>query len=195
MNIKEIISEQGYTKYGLSRLSGIPYTTVSDICSGKVRIEKCSAETVYRFAKALNITMEELIESALEGGGSLEHRSAFEVFKSNVCHRVKDMGDLDFIISTLQSDDIRRLYEKQWYPESFYLLAMVDYLSRENALPLCSNYNDIRERKLERVVYPASVLAYSAATNDNRVMQESWEAAIPEFKNFNIVENEVRNVY
>lgn len=130
----------------MSRLSGIPYTTVSDICSGRVHIEKCSAETVYRLAKALNIKMEELIESALKGGGGLEHRSSFEVFKSNVCHRVKDMGDLDFIISTLQSEEIRRLYEKQWYPESFYLLAMVDYLSRENALPLCSNYNDIREK-------------------------------------------------
>jgi hypothetical protein len=105
------------------------------------------------------------------------------------------MGDLDFIISTLQSDEIRRLYEKQWYPESLYLLAMVDYLSRENDLPFCSNYNDIREKSLSEIIYPASVIAYSAATKDNRIMQESWEAAIPEFKHFNIVESEVRNVY
>ena len=125
----------------------------------------------------------------------MEHRSTFEIFKSNVCHRVKELGDLDFIISTLQSDEIRRLYDKQWYPESLYLLAMVDYLSRENALPLCSNYNDIRTRKLEKVVYPASLLVYAAAMNDEQILKESWDAAIPEFRSFNIVENEVRNVY
>ena len=125
----------------------------------------------------------------------MEQRSTFEIYKSNVCHRVKDMGDLDFIISTLQSDEIRRLYEKQWYPESLYLLAMVDYLSRENDLPICSNYNDIREHSLLETIYPASVIAYSTATKDNRIMQESWEAAIPEFRHFNIVESEVRNVY
>lgn len=195
MNIKDIVIDQGFTKYGLSCVSGIPYTTVSDLCNGKVRIEKCSAETVYKIAKALNVTMEDLLESALKGGGSMEHRSSFEIFKSNVCHRVKELGDLDFIISTLQSDEVRRLYDKQWYPESLYLLAMVDYLSRENALPLCSNYNDIRERKLEKVVYPASVLVYAAAMNDDQILKESWDASIPEFRSFNIVENEVRNVY
>ena len=32
------------------------------------------------------------------------------------------------MIDTLESDEIRRLYNKQWYPEALYLLAMVDYL-------------------------------------------------------------------
>jgi DNA-binding Xre family transcriptional regulator len=148
MNINDLMAAKSLTKYRLSKLTGIPYTTINDLCNGKVHIEKCTAETVYRLSKVLTVSMEDLIESALKGGSKMEQRSTFEIFKSNVCHRVKDMGDLDFIISTLQSDEIRRLYEKQWYPESLYLLAMVDYLSRENDLPFCSNYNDIREHSL-----------------------------------------------
>ena len=125
----------------------------------------------------------------------MELRSSFDIFKSNVCHRVKDMGDLDFIISTLQSDEIRNLYEKQWYPESLYLLAMVDYLSRENDLPICSKYGDIRTQKLSEVIYPSGIIAYSSATKDNRIIDDCWDAAIPEFKRFNIIESEVRNLY
>ena len=32
---------------------------------------------------------------------NVEYRSSFETFKSNICHQVKDMGDIDFIINTL----------------------------------------------------------------------------------------------
>ena len=46
-----------------------------------------------------------------------ESRSSFETFKSNVCHHVKDMGDLAFIIETLENDTIRELYKKAWYLE------------------------------------------------------------------------------
>ena len=78
-----------------------------------------------------------------------EHRSSFEVFKSNVCHLLKDKGDTDFLIDTLTNNEIRRLYERKWYAESFYLLAMVDYVSRENEIPLCSRYDDIRRQKMK----------------------------------------------
>ena len=49
-----------------------------------------------------------------------------------------------FIIDTLKEDKIRLYWDRKWYPESFYLLAMIDYLSRENELPLCQDYEDIR---------------------------------------------------
>ena len=85
----------------------------------------------------------------------LECQMSFETYKSTVCHQVKDMGDIDFIIEALESDKIRKLYNKKWYPESLYLLAMVDYLSRENDLPVCAEYNDIRAARLSEPIYPA----------------------------------------
>lgn len=68
----------------------------------------------------------------------MEFRSSFETFKSNICHQVKEMGDIAFIIDTLENNRIRSLYEKRWYPETLYLLGMVDYLSGINGLPACT---------------------------------------------------------
>lgn len=86
------------------------------------------------------ISMEDLILNAVQPTASAEARIDFELFKSRICHQVKDMGDLDFIAQTLQHKEIDRLYQKEQYPEAFYLLAMVDYLCRENDFPICAEY-------------------------------------------------------
>ena len=65
MDINEIIKESGMTKYRLSKLSGVPHATLNDLCSGKSRIGKCSAETLYKIAKALQVSMEMLIEDVM----------------------------------------------------------------------------------------------------------------------------------
>lgn len=188
MNIHDLLEQKDITKYRLSKLSGVPFATISDICSGKAKIEKCSADTLYKLSKTLDVSMETLVEDAME------HHSSFEVFKSNVCHVVRDIGDMDFIIYTLESDRIREYYKKKWYPECLYLLAMVDYLSRENNLPLCSEYDDIRAARLREPYYPAGILTMCAALKSDRPKTDSWDEAIPEFKRFNIIESEVRNV-
>lgn len=36
------------TKYRLAVFGGVPYATLSNICSGQEKIEKCSAETLYK---------------------------------------------------------------------------------------------------------------------------------------------------
>ena len=189
MRINDILEQKNMTKYRLAIKSGVPQTTVVDICSGKSKVEKCSADTLYKLAQALGVSMETILEDAMES------RAEFEIFKSNICHEVKNMGDIDFIINVLKSGEIRRLYQKQWYPESLYLLAMVDYLSRENGLPLCMHYGDIRKARLAEPVFPSSVIAISAVSNSEKPKTDSLNAAIPEFMRFNIVESEVRNVY
>ena len=123
-----------------------------------------------------------------------DYRCSFETFKSNTCHHVKDMGDIDFIIETLETDEVRKLYERRWCREAMYLLAMIDYLSRMNDVPLCTNYNDIRSQKLEKLYFSAGVEVAYAATGDERIKEKVLANAIPEFMRFNIVESEVRNV-
>ena len=189
MNINELLEQKNITKYRLAKMSGVPQTTITDICSGKTKIQKCSADTLYKIAKVLDVSMETLVEDAME------YRASFEIFKSNICHMVKDMGDLDFIIEILESNKIRKLYQKKWYPESLYLLAMVDYLSRENGLPVCSDYNDIRAAKLREIIYPLGVITMSVFSRSDEPKKQSLQEAIPEFMRFNIVESEVRNVY
>ncbi len=65
MNLNIIIKQNGMTKYKVAKLSGVPHATLNDLCSGKSRIEKCSAETLYRIAKILNVSMESLIETVI----------------------------------------------------------------------------------------------------------------------------------
>lgn len=174
--------------YQLAKASELPYATVNDICNGKARLEKCSAETIYRLSRALNISMEDLLAPCFF------KRSSFENFKSAVCHRVKRLGDIDFIMDTLESQEIRTYFDRKWYPESLYLLAMLDYVSRENDIPLCDDYDDLRQYKLEKPIYPSSIRAISAASRSDAALTRAAAAAIPEFRRFNIIENEVRNV-
>ena len=104
------------------------------------------------------------------------------------------MGDIAFVIDTLESNRIRIYFERKWYPESLYLLAMLDYLCRENELPLCLNYDDIRVAKLKEPLYPTSVLVMCAALKSEQPKADCYAAAIPEFARHGIIENEVRDV-
>ena len=122
------------------------------------------------------------------------YRSNFELFKSAICHRLKDMGDIDFIIHTLTSGEIRTFYERQWYPECLYLLAMLDHISKLNDIPLCSDFNDLRGRKLSRVIYPRDVLLLCALYHNDDAKKQAEEDAIPEFRQYNIIESDIRNV-
>lgn len=40
----------------------------------------------------------------------MEKRCSFELFKSNVCHWLKEEGDIDFLIQVLESDLILKYY-------------------------------------------------------------------------------------
>ena len=65
MSINEILNSRGMTKYRLAKLSGIPNSTLSELCNGKTSIEKCSGETLYKIAKALNVSIESLLDSRM----------------------------------------------------------------------------------------------------------------------------------
>lgn len=192
MIVNDLLEKENMSRYRLSKESGVAMTTITDICSGKANLDKCAAGTLYRIAKVLGVTVDSMLENNSED--KVDYRCSFETFKSNRCHHIKDIGDIDFIIETLEADEIRKLYERSWYREALYLLAMVDYLSRINDLPLCTNYNDIRAQKLERPCFPAGVIVSYAATGDERIKEKALANAIPEFLRFNIVEGEVRNV-
>lgn len=194
MVINELLNRLEMSQYRLSKESGVGQATISDLCSGKSSLEKCAAGTLYKLAKVLGVTVEDMIEAEMKNDKLSEYRVSFEIFKSNVCHQVKDKGDVDFIIETLETDRVRSLYNQKWYPECLYLLAMLDYLSRENDIPVCNNYNDIRCQRLEKPIYSSGVLLQTAVMHSDEYKKKAMSTAIPEFLRFNIVESEVRNV-
>lgn len=123
-----------------------------------------------------------------------ERRGSFELYKSHVCHLVKEKGDVDFLIETLESEEVRRIFQKRWYPEALYLLAMVDYLSRVNDVSLCKEYDDLRNCKLKQVLYPTSLVLEAKVLNKDSLLYQSERESIPEFIRHNIVERNVRDV-
>jgi hypothetical protein len=134
------------------------------------------------------------VKEIMMNSGKNDYRSEFETFKSNICHHLKDMGDINFLMDVLGTDQISVLYEKRWYPEAFYLLALVDYLSKENDIPLCSKYDDIRSMKLKKTIYPLDVLLTCEVLKSDEPKKRADNEAIPEFRKYNIIESEVRGV-
>ena len=65
MIIEDLLKKRNLTKYRLAVEAGIPHATLNDICSGKTKLEKCSAETVYKLAKALGVSMEFLTREGI----------------------------------------------------------------------------------------------------------------------------------
>ena len=61
MDLQEYLKQHNITKYHLSKISGVPKTTIMDICAGRSDIERCSAKTVQQLAKALNLSMEDVM--------------------------------------------------------------------------------------------------------------------------------------
>ncbi len=194
MELMSLLKEKQLSVYQCAKESHVPYTTLSDIVKGKTRIEKCTAETLYKLAKTLNVAMEELLTECFKENEDTSDVRDFEVYKSNICHLVKDKGDIDFIVDTLKENRIRTYWERKWYRESFYLLAMVYYISRENDLPLCKDYEDIRNCTLSEPLYPRDVILAAKLDASLDVKEQCLKEAIPEFMRFNIIESEIRNV-
>ena len=62
MTLQEMLDRKGISKYRLSQITGVPKTTIMDICSGRSDIEKCSARTVRQLSVGLGCTMEDIME-------------------------------------------------------------------------------------------------------------------------------------
>ena len=104
------------------------------------------------------------------------------------------LGDIDFIIEVLENDEITEYYNRGWYPECLYMLAMLDYLSRVNKIPLCNKYDFLRRFRLSETVYPTSIIIMALGRNGESIREQAISESIPEFIRFNIVENDVRDI-
>lgn len=65
MIIEDLLAKRSMTKYQLAITAGVSYEILDDICSGKTKLEKSTAEIVYKIANALGVSMEMLIEGGL----------------------------------------------------------------------------------------------------------------------------------
>lgn len=185
----ELLREKNVSVYQVSKQSGIPYSTVLDIFSGKTKLEKCSVGTLHAIADFFNMSMDDIYEMDKAYNISLMD---FEVFKGNVQHRLKEQGSIDFLIETIKADEVSQFWRMQRYANAFYMLAMIDYLSKKNNIPLCTKYDNYRKQKLQNKLYPVSTIVESKLLKKD--IDECVENPIPEFLQYNIVEGDIFNV-
>ena len=190
MRLAKLLEQKGISVFQCAQLSGIPYTTLLDLVKGKTCIGKCASETLYKLAKALGVTMESLMEYS----EAASKRASFETFKSNVCHTVKEKGQIGYVIEILTNDEVNYYWDLCWYPEAYYVLAMLDYLCRINDIPVCENYNDIRATSLKKTVFPRDIAVAAKLDSSLDVKERAIKESIPEFIRFNIVERDICNV-
>ena len=79
---KQKLNESGLSVYALSRISGIPYTTVSEIKNCKTSINKCSLYTVYKLAAALCCAPDDITDEILYLDGT-------EAVYKGICYKWK----------------------------------------------------------------------------------------------------------
>lgn len=181
--IKDVLVEKGMSIYELSKQSGIPYSTLNDLVNGKKNIENCSVKLLKTLADLFGMSLDCFYNEC-----HAYTVSEFEAFKSNVCHELKRKGKVDYLIELLSSDLVVEYWETGRRTQSFYLLGMMDYLSRLCEVPLCDKYDKYRSKKLETTVYPIS------ASLDREKKQYYLDHAIPEFLRYGIVEGDVFDV-
>jgi DNA-binding Xre family transcriptional regulator len=61
MRFEQLLRDKGISRYQLSKTSGVPWATLADIYSGKTHWERCSAATLLKLSKALDMAPEELL--------------------------------------------------------------------------------------------------------------------------------------
>lgn len=188
MNILKLQQDQNIKKSEISRVTGIPYSTICDIFSGKARLLNCSADTIFRLSQFFNLSMEDLLAPFLH------ERPSFENYKSALLHKLKELGDLAFIEYVLSEGLVNTYYNRDWNVECLYLLSLVDYLSRINGLPLIREYDELRKLKIDNIIYPQDTMLLYKLSHDERILQNAKYASIKEFLDHNIVETDVRNV-
>lgn len=189
MRINDLMNSRGLSSCRLAEESGISYRTLLEITSGRRKLNQCSADTVYHLAKALDVPMEELLESCVF------RRCSFECFRTSVLRRIREIGDYAFILEMLDSDRIRRFYELGWYPESLYLLAMLDCQCRFHKTGIEPRYDDLRALSLSSPLYPLRLIAETEACGTESLREKALRDSIPEFRRFNIIETEEHHVY
>lgn len=179
--LDQILFEKKMTRRELSIKSEIPYSCISDICNLKADIKNISFINAIKLSNALNIDVSKVL--------TLQTKYDFESYRSDIQHEVKRVGQLNFLLNTLQSNRIQEMFKYNLKIESLYLIATVDYLSRINSIPLSNSFDKYRKYKCENIIYPKDLLLYNEKEKKNVIKK-----SIPEFINHNIVEVDFGNV-
>ena len=187
MNFKQLLINKNVSGYALSKKTGIPYTTISDLVNAKTIIGNISFKNAVKIADALDIEVRDLL--LLDNAELIEMR----YFRNNVLQDYKLKGFVLFLKNIFSSKEIDFYYKNNGLDHALYLLAFVDYLCRINNQPInTKRYNELRTKKLDKPLFIGSDLVTFSSIEEAE--KKLGIEVIPEFKKYNIIEEDVFNV-
>ncbi len=130
MTFLDLISNKKTTVYSLSRDSGVPKTTLTDIATGKADLMECSGKTLLAISKSLKVTIEDLLSLEKEEAKTLlpqfladsinEYRKAIRKDSllldcySDQLNSSINVAEVERLISEEQADRLRARYFRRF---------------------------------------------------------------------------------
>ena len=93
MFLNELMDENDMSRAELSRISGVPESTLRDILNGKAQIDHCEAGTLMAIADALDTTVEEIVTNYWDFWESTLNPDEMEKIPGLPFQRQKRLGD------------------------------------------------------------------------------------------------------
>lgn len=120
--------------------------------------------------------------------------SDYTNYTSELCHMLKRMGDIAFTECILDYVDIDMLIASGRKKQALYTVAIIDYISKENGIPINPNLSKYRKLKMEVLSFSSGVETYTRIMKTNTMKERALKLALDEFLHYNIVESSVRDI-
>ena len=187
MTFKELLEAKNITGYALSKNTGIPYTTINDLINSKTIIQNVSLKHALLIADELKVDIRVL--NNLTTYQPIE----FRYFRNNLLWELKREDQLDFVNEIIRKKEIDFYYKNNAKEYAYYLLALIDYICRKCHTDIhAERYNEIRKERLDKPFFVGSNLVSFKSIDEAE--EKLKIKVIPEFKQFNIIEEDIFNV-
>ena len=195
--LNDLMKENNMTRAELSRVSGVPESTLRDILSGKAQLDHCESGTILSIADSLDTTVEDILYAYWDDllcSDEIERKTVhdysstahFYMIVDAACTDLNEHMDLDFVSEICKEKMIESFYQAGFYRAALFLLGLVDYLHRKHGLIPDPQFDAYRASCLDRPVYSLKTLEKDDSDDFICAKDAAEEEAIPELAVFNI---------
>lgn len=122
----------------------------------------------------------------------------YDIFRSEICHYLQKIGDLQFLKNVLKNDWVSHFWNEKSYFKALYCVGIIDslaYLYKTDNFP---DYDFYRTKKFDSPIFPKDIEMLDKINPKekikDKVLKECSENEIGKiFLNFNIIERSIRN--
>lgn len=187
MTLKQVLNNKKISAYTLAKETKIPYSTICDLVNGKTSIQNISLKYGLSIADYLKMDPKDLLKL------TTVELIDFRYFRNNLLHDLKRTDPSVFVNRLISRKEIDFCVKNNGLDRALYLLALIDYLCRQYQIEINPNrYSTLRKEKLDKPLFPGSELVHFDTIEDAE--RQLGITVLPEFRAFNIIEEDVWNV-